>query len=190
MRTPRVRPALPRHGEVVHARHRAKGSRQRRGLTGWGRPRPTWVKRGGEAARAVVAGGALVTLDDLLAVFAAYGSTCPIPASSRWCSPPGWRTTCQETPSCSSWWARLRRARPRSSSSPAADFTAHAPSPSDLSLAGLLTVDGRDDGDHPLTAGRALLRDLGAFGVILAPELSTLIAESRREGLQGLRGAA
>ena len=24
--------------------HRAKGSRQRRGLTGWGRPRPTWVR--------------------------------------------------------------------------------------------------------------------------------------------------
>ena len=42
-------------------------------------------------------------------------------------------------------------------------------------------MDGRDDGDHPLTAGRGLLRDLGAFGVILAPELSTLIAESRRE---------
>jgi len=53
---------------------------------------------------------------------------------------------------------------------------------SDLSLAGLLTLGKRDDetGD-PLTRGRGLLRELGTFGVILAPELSTLIAESRRE---------
>jgi hypothetical protein len=53
---------------------------------------------------------------------------------------------------------------------------------SDLSLAGLLTLGSRDDdtGD-PLTRGRGLLREMGAFGVILAPELSTLIAESRRE---------
>jgi hypothetical protein len=53
---------------------------------------------------------------------------------------------------------------------------------SDLSLAGLLTLGGReDDTGDPLTAGRGLLRELGGSGVILAPELSTLIAESRRE---------
>jgi hypothetical protein len=53
---------------------------------------------------------------------------------------------------------------------------------SDLSLAGLLTLGGRDDeSPDPSRAGRGLLRDLGVFGVILAPELSTLIAESRRD---------
>jgi hypothetical protein len=58
----------------------------------------------------------------------------------------------------------------------------HAHLASDLSLAGLLTLGGReDDTGNPLTSGRGLLRELGDFGVILAPELSTLIAESRRE---------
>jgi hypothetical protein len=53
---------------------------------------------------------------------------------------------------------------------------------SDLSLAGLLTLGGREnDTGDPLTAGRGLLRELGCSGVILAPELSTLIAEGRRE---------
>jgi hypothetical protein len=58
---------------------------------------------------------------------------------------------------------------------------AHAHLASDLSVAGLLTLGGRNDDDNPRTAGRGLLRDIGAFGVILAPELSTLIAEGRRE---------
>jgi hypothetical protein len=53
---------------------------------------------------------------------------------------------------------------------------------SDLSLAGLLTLGGRDEqtGD-PYTDGSGLLREVGDFGTILVPELSTLLAESRRE---------